>query len=86
MNEVADIIFLALPEPAHPALIAVGLPFAGVDIAIAVERCGELIAVLGAALREVVVAGEFETDSLHGDCGPLPDVGPDLVIAARRPR
>jgi hypothetical protein len=43
LHQEAVLVFLALPEPAHAAMIAVLLPKRGVDVAFGVERRDEFI-------------------------------------------
>ena len=68
VHEVADILLLAAPEPAHAALLARLLPAVGVDMAVGIERRDELVAVPGRTVRMLLGARQIEADLLqtHG--------------------
>jgi hypothetical protein len=53
VDDPADLIVFALPEPAHPAVVAMRLPERCIDMAFGIKRSHEFISVLGGA------GGEF---------------------------
>ena len=71
VHQEADLVGLALPDPAHPAILAVLAPKRHVDIVLGIERGDEFITVPRGALGELLGAGKIEPDTLErvGQCG-----------------
>ena len=65
VHEEADLVLLAIPEPADPAVAPVLLPLRLIDVAVGLERRDELVAVPRRALRKLLRAGEVEPDALE---------------------
>src|SRR5262245_47524044 len=65
VDQAAELVILALPEPAHAAVLAVSVPQLGIDAPIGVERGDEFVAVAVGARREFLRASEIEPDALE---------------------
>ena len=62
---MADVLLLAAPGADDAAVVAVLLPALRIEMAVGVERRGEAIEVLVAALGMLRGAGEIEPDGLE---------------------
>src|SRR6516165_3454008 len=60
-----DFFIFAVPKPAHPAMPAVLLPQVRVDMALAIERRYEFIAMARGAHRKLLGSSKFEPDALE---------------------
>ena len=60
VDQAADLLVVAVPEPADAAMLAVLLPELRVDVPLAVERSHELVAVAGGAGWETPLIGRDE--------------------------
>jgi hypothetical protein len=65
VDEAADFVVLAGPEPPYAAMLAVCAPLLDVDMAGGVERCDKFLAVTLGACRELFRAGEVEPNALE---------------------
>jgi hypothetical protein len=65
VEQAAELVILALPEPTHAAVLAVSVPQLGIDAPIGVERGDKFVAVAVGARREFLRAGEIEPDALE---------------------
>ena len=57
VNEAADLLVLAVPEPADAAVLAVFMPELRIDVRLLVEWSNEFITVIDRSRRKVLGAG-----------------------------
>ena len=65
VHELPGLVVLAMPEPAHPAVLALFAPQVGIDAAVAIERRHEFVAPLRRSLRKFLGPGQFETNAFE---------------------
>src|SRR5690606_20063611 len=65
VDQVAELVGFTLPEPPNPAFIPMLLPQIDIDMAVAIERRDELIAVAWRPSRKLFRAREIEADKLE---------------------
>jgi hypothetical protein len=58
MDDLADLVVFALPEPADPAVLAVRSPQRRIDMPFGIERYHEFISVPGGARWKLLRSGE----------------------------
>jgi hypothetical protein len=62
MDQMTDLVFLSRPEPHHAAFFPCGAPLIGNKPSFLIQRCREFIAALTASFREVMIAGQLQTN------------------------
>src|SRR5262249_11177104 len=65
VHEATDLVVLALPEPAHPAVVAILVPELRVDVSAAIERRHEFVTMLRRAGRKLFRARQVEANAFE---------------------
>jgi hypothetical protein len=65
VDEAAELVVLAIPEPTHAAMFTVFPPKLDIDVSGGVEWSDELMAMLVRARGKFLRAGEIEPDALE---------------------